>query len=219
MNSKEIIAVQLKNNQSSHAYIILGEPAIPELMALLGISQSDLYLIDEQPIKINQIRQLFSWIQLTPHSSKYKLAVILNVERMTIEAGNALLKILEEPPPNSMIILQAEKKEKILPTILSRCQLIKNFEFKKGDSNKLDGYREPAEIAKISFKERFEYAGRLATKENLPQILKAWEEVFRQKLLQGDDSIQILRLIARVRSLLSTNISLKLLLENLLIKL
>ena len=79
---------------------------------------------DGNSIKIAKIRNLQSDIIIKPHK-KYKIYIIDKSERMTTEAQNALLKTLEEPPEYAIIILVANNKESLLPTIRSRCEIIK----------------------------------------------------------------------------------------------
>ena len=79
---------------------------------------------DGNSIKIAQIRNLQGDIVVKPHK-KYKIYIIDKAEKMTIEAQNALLKTLEEPPEYAIIILIANNKESLLPTIRSRCEIIK----------------------------------------------------------------------------------------------
>ncbi|CEG56755.1 DNA polymerase III subunit delta' [Legionella fallonii] len=75
-------------------------------------------------IKIDQIRELQSSAYLTPQRTNYKLIVIEAADRMNIAAANALLKILEEPTRHTLFILIAQQLGTMLPTILSRCQII-----------------------------------------------------------------------------------------------
>lgn len=79
---------------------------------------------DGNSIKIAQIRHLQSNIVIKPHK-KYKIYIIDKAEKMTVEAQNALLKTLEEPPEYAIIILVTNNKESLLPTIRSRCEVIK----------------------------------------------------------------------------------------------
>ena len=60
-----------------------------------------------------------------PVEAKVKVFVISQAERMTREAANSLLKVLEEPPPNNLVILTAERKGELLDTIVSRCQSVR----------------------------------------------------------------------------------------------
>ena len=71
-----------------------------------------------------KIRNLQSDIVIKPHK-KYKIYIIDKAEKMTVEAQNALLKTLEEPPEYAIIILVTNNKEGLLPTIRSRCEIVK----------------------------------------------------------------------------------------------
>jgi len=73
-------------------------------------------------IKIEKIRGLKSSINLTPYEGKIKVYIIDKAHKMNEEASNSLLKTLEEPPQNSILILISEKPETLLYTIKSRCQ-------------------------------------------------------------------------------------------------
>jgi len=85
----------------------------------------DFYLIKEETsIKIAQIRELKEKISLKPFSAKAIVVVISEADKMTLPAQNSLLKILEEPPVSSRIILTAPGPKTLLPTIISRCQII-----------------------------------------------------------------------------------------------
>ena len=78
----------------------------------------------ETIIGIEEVRNIRKKIFLRPLKSKTKIVVIEAYEGITIESQNALLKILEEPPNNTIIIITAAKIGLILPTILSRCKII-----------------------------------------------------------------------------------------------
>lgn len=77
-------------------------------------------------ITIDEIRSLkqFMSLKTTGHSTMRRIIVIANAERMTTEAQNALLKSLEEPPADTLIILTTESTASLLPTITSRTQII-----------------------------------------------------------------------------------------------
>lgn len=76
-------------------------------------------------IKIDQIRKVQHQIILSPFSSQYKIVVIDPADKMSQEAASCLLKTLEEPPQKSIMILISSSWYGLLPTIISRCQLIK----------------------------------------------------------------------------------------------
>jgi DNA polymerase-3 subunit gamma/tau len=77
---------------------------------------------------VDNIRDLVDQIRFVPQTGKYKVYVIDEVHMLSSSAFNAFLKTLEEPPPYAIFILATTEKHKILPTILSRCQI---FDFKR----------------------------------------------------------------------------------------
>lgn len=90
-----------------------------------GIDPIDISLHSfEKAIGIEDVRNIQKKILLKPFRGKAKAIVIETYENITTEAQNALLKVLEEPPANTIIIISASRKELLLPTILSRCKII-----------------------------------------------------------------------------------------------
>lgn len=76
-------------------------------------------------IKVNQIRELQRNLHLSPYEAKYRIALLLDFENSNPSAANALLKTLEEPPPQVILVLTAESRERLLPTIVSRCEEVR----------------------------------------------------------------------------------------------
>ena len=74
---------------------------------------------------IEQIRKVGHFLSLKSHYEGQKICVVNSAESMNTNASNALLKILEEPPKNALIILIAESVGLIAPTVRSRCQILK----------------------------------------------------------------------------------------------
>jgi DNA polymerase-3 subunit gamma/tau len=77
---------------------------------------------------VDDIRNLVDQVRFAPQPGKYKVYIIDEVHMLSSSAFNAFLKTLEEPPPYAIFILATTEKHKILPTILSRCQV---FDFKR----------------------------------------------------------------------------------------
>jgi len=75
---------------------------------------------------VDDIRNLVEQVRFAPQAGKYKVYIIDEVHMLSTQAFNAFLKTLEEPPPYAIFILATTEKHKILPTILSRCQIF-NF--------------------------------------------------------------------------------------------
>lgn len=79
---------------------------------------------EKSTIGVDLIRKLSQFFQQTAHIGQAKTAIVNHADIMTISAANALLKTLEEPTPDSFIILTTERGDMLLPTIISRCQNI-----------------------------------------------------------------------------------------------
>jgi DNA polymerase-3 subunit delta' len=96
----------------------------PDLMRLelLEIDPDEGSLTVVDTITIDRVRALTDFAQLTSHRQRAKVAVIAPAERMNAAAANALLKTLEEPPPDTYVFLVSDQPGRLPPTILSRCR-------------------------------------------------------------------------------------------------
>ena len=81
---------------------------------------------------VDDIRSLVEQVRFAPQAGRYKVYIVDEVHMLSSSAFNAFLKTLEEPPPYAIFILATTEKHKILPTILSRCQI---FDFKRITTN------------------------------------------------------------------------------------
>ena len=81
---------------------------------------------------VDDIRSLVDQVRFAPQAGEYKVYIVDEVHMLSANAFNAFLKTLEEPPPYAIFILATTEKHKILPTILSRCQI---FDFKRITTN------------------------------------------------------------------------------------
>lgn len=75
-------------------------------------------------IKIDQVREIQREAQFKSYGGKGKIYLLSQAEKLTPEAANCLLKVLEEPPPGTVFLLTADNPHRLLPTILSRCQQV-----------------------------------------------------------------------------------------------
>lgn len=96
---------------------------------------------------VEHIRALIEQVRFQPQQGKYKVFIIDEVHMLSNQAFNAFLKTLEEPPPYAIFILATTEKHKILPTILSRCQI---FDFRR-----------------ISIADTVEHLKKICVKENI----------------------------------------------------
>ena len=93
------------------------------------MQQVDLSLVTAEKVggtlKVDQIRALQHTLSLTPYEANYRVAVLQRFEEAHISAQNALLKTLEEPPDKVILILTVDTAENLLPTIISRCEVLR----------------------------------------------------------------------------------------------
>jgi DNA polymerase-3 subunit gamma/tau len=101
----------------------------PSCMAFNNGSSLNIHELDAASNNgVEDIRELVEQVRYLPQSGKYKVYIIDEVHMLTAQAFNAFLKTLEEPPSYAIFILATTEKHKIIPTILSRCQI---FDFKR----------------------------------------------------------------------------------------
>ena len=147
----KLLEHSLANGRTAHAYLLLGLPQIGKTTLALNFAQALDCLDEEKPcgqcrsclkiahgnhpdvrviealngtIKIDQIRAMQREVALSPHEGRWKVYIIRQMERATTEAANCLLKTLEEPPDQVILILTASDMDQLLPTIISRCQVL-----------------------------------------------------------------------------------------------
>ncbi|MBI5448728.1 hypothetical protein HY948_00180 [Candidatus Gottesmanbacteria bacterium] len=116
-----------------HAYIIIGGTKdirmteIQERLKKDHISPFDIIALNspDGTIGIDRVREFQHNLMFIPYHSKQKMGVISDAETLTIEAQNALLKTLEEPPAHTILLLETANPDFLLLTILSRCQIIR----------------------------------------------------------------------------------------------
>lgn len=98
---------------------------------------------------VNDIRELTDQVRFAPQVGKYKIYIIDEVHMLSQAAFNAFLKTLEEPPAHAIFILATTEKHKIIPTILSRCQI---YDFKRITIEDIQDH-----LKKIAVKEGIQY--------------------------------------------------------------
>lgn len=143
---------------------------------------------EKKSISIDQVREVSQQTHLKPWEGKYKIFILTDVHFLGEEAGNALLKTLEEPPLHNIFVLTAQNEHAVLPTIVSRCQVFSVGE-KTSDTVRVlvDKHR----ISELDARVLFELgegtlAGALAVKEC------GWAErgqLFKT-IVQGEDPVR-----------------------------
>ena len=134
----------IQSNQLAHSYLFCGPRGVgkttcarifaKEINKFNSQSQVDdfsfnIFELDAASNNsVDDIRSLTDQVRVPPQTGKYKVYIIDEVHMLSQSAFNAFLKTLEEPPPHAKFILATTEKHKIIPTILSRCQI---FDFKR----------------------------------------------------------------------------------------
>ena len=135
----------IKNNHLAQALLFTGPRGVGKTscarILAKKINQQDAEIADDEDFAFNifeldaasnnsvdDIRSLTEQVRIPPQTGKYKVYIIDEVHMLSQAAFNAFLKTLEEPPAHAIFILATTEKHKIIPTILSRCQI---FDFKR----------------------------------------------------------------------------------------
>ncbi len=134
----------LKNNSVSHAYLIIGEDGIGKslvakefAMNILGVEKDKDYIdiieyrTDKESFGIDYVRKIIDEANKKPYEFNKKVIIVYSGEKLTIQAQNAFLKTIEEPPKGVFIIITSSSSEGILDTIKSRCQVYKLWPLNK----------------------------------------------------------------------------------------
>lgn len=145
---KDLLRRAIDNKRIAHAYLFAGPEGVGKRLTALAFARAllcdkgsgcgscsacrkvdhnnhpDVHIVnaDGSSIKIEQIRTLQQQMSLRPLEGRYRFCLIDDAELLTTGAANALLKTLEEPQPQTVIILVSSQTGKLLTTILSRCQ-------------------------------------------------------------------------------------------------
>ena len=141
---------------------------------------------EKEVIKIEQMRTLRKIAYLKPMMGKKRVFVVVDADKMTEEAANSLLKILEEPPLFSYIILVARNPLLIMSTIQSRCQVLNFSPIAKEDIGKI--------LVEKGFEEKKARIISLLVHGNLKQALSLeWEEVQDKRMKAWQLFLSLLR--------------------------
>lgn len=182
---------------------------ITEINKTIDLSKNHpdlLYFPTDSKLGIEQARKIKEHFSLKPHSAKGRVVVLEDASTLTLEAQNALLKTLEEPPENAILILGAQTDAKLLPTILSRCQIIRV----KGEGGRVNSHEEDIEkLLQSTIAERFEYVEKLKDRE---EFLKSMTAYFYQQR-----NMQFLKELLQAEGWANQNVNIRAILEYLML--
>lgn len=184
----------------------------------LSLNHPDLLWLEEEKLGIEQARKVKDFLSLKPYQGNKQAVVILHAESLTPESQNALLKILEEPPEHSLIILGTTSEDQILATIISRCQVVNLEDLTTEESH--TQYQDKIEkLRQSSIEERFKFIEKLEEKERFLHALTAY---FRHQFvltpLRWEHKLFLQDLI-QAEKLAKQNVNIRAILEYLMLKL
>jgi DNA polymerase III delta prime subunit len=188
----------------------------------LGENNPDIIRLapEKDSLGVEEIRRLQGIISRKPFSSPMQAALILQAEKLTVEAQNALLKILEEPPEQTIIVLTAPDESLLLPTVVSRCQLV----FLSGLRN-LSVLTPSPETTQVftwisegNIPAGFAWAEKIKDRAAALALLDQLIASARPSLLASQGhALRIIKNLLRAKKYLQANTNLRLTLENLFI--
>lgn len=173
-----------------------------------------LWIAGEEAVGIEQAKKMRGFLSLKPYSSKFKLVVIEDAEKLTLDAQNSLLKTFEEPPDNSLIFMGIKEESNLLPTILSRLAieyLDKNVK-EEGLSPKTVGDIE--NLLNAGLQQRFMFIENLQNRED---FLKSLILFFRNKLLE-EKYLEFNKDLLEAAKWAKANVNIRIILEYLMLK-
>lgn len=165
-----------------------------------------------QSIGIEDIKQMQKKLFLKPIKSETKAVIIDEAQLLTHEAQNALLKVLEEPPTHTLLILATDSKDTLLPTIISRCQIIQlEEEQMKLSEKKLAEFTEFIDsLSTMTVGERLKKAESLAKdKDKTIDWTSKLILVLHKKLLEAPDTSETFDTLGTLRKFQSLHTLLK----------
>ncbi len=153
-----------------------------------------LYFPADSKLGIEQAKKIKKHFSLKPYSAAGRVAVLEDASALTIDAQNALLKTLEEPPTEAILILAASSDSTFLPTILSRCIVIRLTNdignVAKQSSKVISNpyFEDIQKLLESSIEQRFEYIEKLKMKKEFLSALVAY---FRQQLFASHEGSRL----------------------------
>ena len=159
---KEAFLKELASGRLSHAYIIEGAEGVgkftfasfaanailcsgerrpcgkcPDCVKFAAGSHPDLFVFapekDASQLTVNVVREIKKSIYLMPNEGAKKVYIIKDGQKMNVQAQNAMLKFFEEPPESAVLFILTDKREALLPTVISRGQIITLYPAANGD--------------------------------------------------------------------------------------
>lgn len=173
-----------------------------------------LYIEEGQKLGVKEAKEILDFLSFKPYSAKGRGVVLENAASLTIDAQNTLLKILEEPPIEALIILGVSSDRELLATVISRCQ-VENLE-SKAVSQELEFAGEIGRLEEMSIEERFEVIEKIEEKD---EFLEELVSFYQQKLQKDPKYLEFAKKLLEAQKWQRSNGNLRAILEYLMLNL
>lgn len=193
-----------------HAFLISTPPTpIPQ-------NPDTLILVSEKSLGIEEVRHVQNFLSKKPIQESHNAVYILDAHLLTIPAQNALLKTLEEPPGDSQIYLVTSSPDTLLPTVLSRVQLVSSTsQVVVRSTDKTENMVKRLVGAKTG--EKLAEVDKLnATREQALDLVADLEQLLHKQITDRQQQLIDYATVAKTRTLLQANVNIKLALDALL---
>lgn len=184
----------------------------------MNTSHPNLLIFEDDKLGIEQARKIKEHLSLKAYQGKSQAVVILSADNLTPEAQNSLLKILEEPPKDTIFIMGAQSEDAFLPTFLSRCQVryLDKTGAREPEEKYEEKYKEKIEkIINSSYEQRFMLIEKLEDKD---KFLTALVIYFREKLLDQPKFASFIEDLILAQKWAKQNVNIRAILEYIMLK-
>lgn len=205
--------------QGMHAYIVTGTSAdewIRKTLNAHAVSSHDTVTVVPDPISIGieTVRALIGRLVIHPVAGARHAVIIRQAHAVTPEAQNAFLKTLEEPPGDALIILETGSPDSLLPTVLSRCHLVRLAARIASNDDLLSCFKTLEQLTKSSVGERLQKIDALAkTRDEALAFVDLAITALHKDLPRHSEYAKLLRALLAARQHILGNITPKLALD------
>jgi DNA polymerase-3 subunit delta' len=224
--AKKQLAQAIESSRIAHAYLFTGPDGIGKKKTAIAFAKAinchsgqgedncascrkiekdnhpdvDIIRADGQFIKIERIRELIEELTYKPYEGKKKVAIFDEAEKLTLQAMNTLLKTLEEPPGETLLILISSHPQVLLPTVRSRCQEVYFHPLSETDLQELIIKKKGVDPSRAKWISRFSGGSAQKAVEIDPEVyLEKQENLLKEiKQLDAKDIVSLFALSERL---------------------
>ncbi len=198
-----------------------GEIRIQELEKMIAShnlhrNHPDILWIEEEKLGVEQARQIREHLSLKPSQALAKGVVVVHAQNFSVDGQNALLKTLEEPVGETVILLGVTSDDSLLPTITSRSQMVfigQNTQAKIPDAKDLE---KVAKLAEMTMEQRFQVIEKL---DDRPAFFEALVYYYQQQLKKDPSQLEFVKALLEAEKWVKANVNIRAVLEYLMLRL